>query len=131
MPSTTVDCGDFTIEMDDGTTIHPREGQQVRFKRKVSGRMVRLMLDVMQMGNLDSEDADSTKQLGESLDELVPRLVRSIIDWNFLDIWNPDDDGVCPPLPIMPTADDIWDLGYDEIFYLVNKLFEQLQAPKN
>jgi len=130
IPSVTVDVSDFAITTDDGE-IHPREGQHVRFKRKVSGRMVKLMLKVMRMRNLDMDDNESVEQFEESLDQIVPHLAKSIVDWNFTNTWEVDEDGVRLPLPPMPSVEDIWDLDYEEIFYLVNKLFSQLQAPKN
>ena len=111
---------DYTLIDNDGEELNPREGEWVKFKKKLPGRLVKLLSTV---SALDAADDDADQRMGEAMDQLVPLLSKNIVGWNWTDLWTGE------PLP-EPSEDAIWDLDIGEIFYLAGKLSENLQSPK-
>lgn len=132
MPVFLVACDDLVMTTEDDEEFHPREGEWVKFYKRLPGRMVKLMLRAMRLQGIVGEDEEAAGELEDTLDKLVPMLAKTIHSWNWSDLWadvGDDEDVVLLPSP--PTADAIWDLNIDtEIFYLIGKLMTQTQSPK-
>lgn len=129
MPTFLVTCDDLEMEGEDGEKVYPRQGEWVRFRKRLPGKMVKLMLRAMRLQSLVGEDDEAAGELEDTLDKLLPMLAKCIVGWNWCDLWSDDEEP--PLLPSPPSADDIWDLSLDtETFWLMGKLMAQTQSPK-
>lgn len=131
VPYKRVICDDFEIELEDGTTVNPREKEFIVFKKKLPADLIRLMIRLMALENLDDDDPQAQQEMGLVLDKLIPRLADVISKWNWKDIWAEVEEGEKLPYLGNPTEDVLWSLDiYTELFYIVGKLMEDTQAPK-
>ncbi len=123
MPTFVVQLDGYAIEDEDGVTVYPRVGEWVRFKKRLPARLIKLMIQIMNVQALESGEADT--EMGLVMAELVPYLAKQIVAWNLTDIW--DEDG---PAMAEPSAETLWDLDLDEVMFLNSALFERLETPK-
>jgi len=125
MPLFTVDCGDYVIVSEDGEEIHPREDEWVKFKQRTPARLFKVMLDFVGLQQDSGSGEDMVAELGGAMDSLLPLLVKHIHSWNWTDVWEDDR----PPLG-EPAEEVLWDLDFNELTYLVEKLLGGVEAKK-
>jgi len=126
MPVYKVTCEDFVITGEEGQEFAPRAGEWVVLRKRLPANLLRLLLD-MQNLSAGEDEADGealVDSINTILADLIPLLVQVIHSWNWTDIW----DEKRAPLP-PPTAETLWTLDVEEIFYLATKLLALTEAP--
>lgn len=126
MPVVKVVCDDFAVEDEAGELFYPRADEWVKLKKRIPGRLLKLLLKLMRLQS-EMDEEETAGEFEGVLDQLAPLMAGSIVAWNWHDLWAEGDE--LPVLP-KPTADVILDLDISEIFYLAGKLFELTQSPK-
>lgn len=128
-PSPTVKVfADDLVRLDDeGQEYCPREGEWVLLKRRFKMKLLRVAGRLERLG----EASDSVAELAEAFDELARLLAGQVVAWNWSDLEaEPDAEDNQPLLPL-PSAEVLWELEQDELFWLMEKLMAATQAPKN
>lgn len=126
-PTVKVFADDLVRLDDEGQEYCPREGEWVLLKRRFKMKLLRVA------GRLErlSESAESVAELAEAFDELATLLAGQAVSWSWSDLEaEPDEEGNLPLLP-PPSAEVLWELEQDELFWLMEKLMGATQASKN
>lgn len=107
---------DYLVEDENGEQFAPHEGETIRLRRKLPMRLFRIY------GELIGGDGERALI---AFNEAVPMLAPLVVEWT----WT-DDDGLPYPDPAV-DPDALWDLDLSEIVWIIEKLMEQTEAPKN
>ncbi len=128
LPIIKVDCDDFILTGDDGQKYKPREDEWLKLRKRLPARLFRLLLDIqaLQVDEDDEIGEEELDSLASVLHELIPLLAQVIHSWNWTDVWDEER----PELP-PPTAETLWLLDIEEIFYLATKVMGSTSEAPN
>lgn len=107
---------DYFIEDENGEEFAPHAGEMIRLRRKVPMMLFRIY------GELISGDGERALV---AFNDAIPMLAPLVAGWT----WT-DDNGDPMPNP-EDDPDVLWRLDLGEITWIIEKLMEQTNAPKN
>ena len=124
----TVYANDLLVEDENGEEYAHREGEWVKFIKKVPMRLIRVGRQFQTF--VEAEDI-SLEEFDDILGEVVDLLAPLIADWNWTnqDV-EPDADDKLPLLDKPRERPGVfWDLEMEEVMWLLEKQIDQTTAP--